>query len=296
MSRLSTNPSLSRLHADHASPSAAQIRHRQRRPVRMRQRPHIELVGHVRDAGNARLDQRTIQQSALDGIRPTWRETVLCQRISERIGRIIHRPQLQASPAKGRQRFRPSRGSASLMRSRRAWAMLRNGSRASTIERRPGAQSGIRSTRSRPPMGCDSQTTCPQPDRPAAAPPSQSAECLFSTRPQKKSTSSAAIRSTRKREVHTAVLRACERRPRQICCRETELRIWCGLFQRSPTNSSTSATPCGRPVAAPFGKQRCAIGFATPLHHAKERIAGATTARSRLSGGIRTRVSRRSLP
>jgi hypothetical protein len=65
--------------------------------------------------------------------------------------------------------------------------------------------------------------------------PTRTRECCLSTRPLKKSLWSAAIRSTPKRDVRAAVLRAFERRPRQIGCRETGLGIRCRTFQRSPT-------------------------------------------------------------
>lgn len=55
-------------------------------------------------------------------------------------------------------------------------------------------------------------------------------------RPLKKSISPAAIRPTPKRDVHAAVLPAGERPPRQICCRETGLRIRFRTFQRSRRN------------------------------------------------------------
>src|SRR3954454_7432038 len=47
----------------------------------------------------------------------------------------------------------------------------------------------------------------------------------FSTRPLKKSISPSVIRSTQKRDLHTAALRPSERLSKQICCRETGLRI-----------------------------------------------------------------------
>ena len=61
--------------------------------------------------------------------------------------------------------------------------------------------------------------------------PGRSPRAYFhAPRPLKKSISSAAIRSTPKRDVRAADLRAFERRPRQVCCRETDLRIRCRTF------------------------------------------------------------------
>jgi hypothetical protein len=64
--------------------------------------------------------------------------------------------------------------------------------------------------------------------------PTTGAKCPYSTRLVKNPIRPAAIRSTPKRDLHTAILRASQRRPRQICCRETDLRI------RWPTFSAVS--------------------------------------------------------